>query len=98
MSTTLHGCPKLRAFFPPQRVVQFWQKGGNRMANQMAITGCDQVGRRLVGQLNQTLIIDNHNRRRTRFDQNTKSFLCLKAEPTIPDQLEDKQTAADERR
>src|SRR5579863_9433144 len=97
MAPALHGCAKLRRFFPPQRVVEFGEERRDWVSNKSSISRSHKLRSSMIGEIDSAVFIDGYNCGRAGFDQSPQSFPPLQGQLPVTHQLGHEQPAAHER-
>lgn len=78
-------------------MVEFGKEGGNRIANQMSISGSHQLNSRPIRELDKTAPIHGHDGRWAGLHQRLQPRLPFGAEAPVSYQLANEQSTAGER-
>jgi len=97
MASALHRCLKLWTLFPAQCVMEFRQKCGDRLADQISVERDHEDGCCVVSEFDDAMFVDGDNRRGTRFNQNAHSLLGRQSQPAVAQDFRNEQSGADER-
>jgi hypothetical protein len=96
MHLALHRRPQLCLLIGPQRILQLWQKCGNRLANQIYFIWYHEFDRCSIRQLDGTALVQYDDCGWTGFDESAQPLLRFEGEPAAAKKFRDEKSTSRE--